>query len=1156
MASNTDEAGKAYYPPYVSPPPQNDGYSGLGAGNGSGYDLLSYSGSAHLSGPGSAQVDHPQHMSSDSGYKSKWGFVWSGLNDREHGNWMDYGQGFVSKDLNTSNLSNNRSSLFVDGSSQSRPFVDINTYPFVDGTNKNHLFGDVSNKSHLKQGACVTQDLDLHGQVSSAKDSCFDIFGGAYSLGSLGVEQQDCKPSSECSRTRTSASVFVSKEIPHLQEPVLESVTSFCGSQKANGSLPEDHFSQAGFYRFNCASTTSTFPVTITKLPYGGSSSLVESTPSAVKLNSVGIDVANQCNTAAGYTSSNEMEPQMPLGLKRPSSIRIRRPAPSSTAASSCQIGETANCRLDEKDAFEKTNIPPELPYHLSSHGVNMEASHAEAVYTVDKYSGGSDVHNPAEDSPCWKGASSNNFSPFECSESVVSDVLVKEIDRCRSLSSQDLQNKSLLFKASDSKNLSFGKVNEATYLERLAVSDYTSNDDEYCGPVNTFCRFDLNTADGLQFADNSHALGAECNMINKPKACLNSKNSLAADLMFKGESSSAEITLEAPPSENIGKASPVAAESLSGSPSIIGNNLSNPLAGNKASLESVNEVSDSRISANVLLRTMMNLSEIFRCYCFSNRTEVAEKQSVAIKQIINNLNASMVMMTEQTIPTSVLSTPDNLLWKDFPAVQMVNDAEALATSVKLGRTTEDSFDYVSFEDDRNPCGDANMTEAVKKLLSENLQEEEMDQQRHLYKNLWLEAEASLCLMTAKARFLRMESEMKRTYDGIKGDNPTSSNVSVHLHGTVESATEDKDCSSLGKYLKPTTTGQHNHIELLCVPNSQVESSYISDSEKARLTKKETCFPSFFASSPSAFGNDFKLATENIGSHRVVELATEDKESSSLGECPNPATASQHDNIEVSHLPNSHTMSFPLPEAERSKPTNDVETCVMARYQILKNRVGCSDTLQFAGEHKCPASLYDSGNESHASSTMTKLNDLESGSVFGGYQMLKCRDDSFGHLNSEDQQLPGDENYLPDNGSSIPGKAFQDSQMSNSLGVTDEREASVMSRFRIIQSRMDQSNTLINDSVLGQASVVVVEDNDIKLGGSQQKPYIKKTTFGPYPELIEDEDVNIFDVGVNKQAFAPIVKSSVIFEGWYDNNDCSSSADWEHISSRDVLNQN
>lgn len=40
-----------------------------------------------------------------------------------------------------------------------------------------------------------------------------------------------------------------------------------------------------------------------------------------------------------------------------------------------------------------------------------------------------------------------------------------------------------------------------------------------------------------------------------------------------------------------------------------------------------------------------------------------------------------------------------------------VNDAEALATSVKLGRTTEDSFDYVSFEDDRNPCGDANMTE-------------------------------------------------------------------------------------------------------------------------------------------------------------------------------------------------------------------------------------------------------------------------------------------------------------------------------------------------------------------------------------------------------------------------------------------------------------
>lgn len=56
----------------------------------------------------------------------------------------------------------------------------------------------------------------------------------------------------------------------------------------------------------------------------------------------------------------------------------------------------------------------------------------------------------------------------------------------------------------------------------------------------------------------------------------------------------------------------------------------------------------------------------------------------------------------------------------------------------------------------------------MKKLLSENLQEE-MDQQKLVYKNLWLEAEASLCVMTAKARFNRVKNEMERALDGAKG---------------------------------------------------------------------------------------------------------------------------------------------------------------------------------------------------------------------------------------------------------------------------------------------------------------------------------------------------------------------------------------------------
>lgn len=51
--------------------------------------------------------------------------------------------------------------------------------------------------------------------------------------------------------------------------------------------------------------------------------------------------------------------------------------------------------------------------------------------------------------------------------------------------------------------------------------------------------------------------------------------------------------------------------------------------------------------------------------------------------------------------------------------------------------------------------------QAIKKILSENFQVEDDSQpQIRLFKNLWLEAEATLCSMNYKARFNRMRIEM------------------------------------------------------------------------------------------------------------------------------------------------------------------------------------------------------------------------------------------------------------------------------------------------------------------------------------------------------------------------------------------------------------
>ena len=516
----------------------------------------------------------------------------------------------------------------------------------------------------LYSGTGLTQDSNLHSGSSTinVKDKRFDIFDGAYNQGSLGLEQQGFMSSSKCAIMRTSASASVSKGSPLFQEPVMESVSCFSGSQKANSSSQEDHFSHTGFSMFGCASTTSSFPKDVSEKTFGGCRPSVEHIPSAVKLNFMGIDAADQSKSVTGY-KSYQMEAQTPHGWKRHSSITIRRPTPT-TEATSLQIRETVDSRLDNKGSSGKIKFPSQVHHCTSLHGLNMEAKDAEAVHSGEEHFGGSDDHSSAEDSPCWKGSSSNRFSLFEHSENVDSDVLVKTIDKSRSLSSQDHQNNGLFPSI---------KLNKAVSLEKPSVTVCTSIDYDDFGSVNPKpYHFDLNTGGSPQFSDDSRTSMMDCNLKKKSKSDLDPNSSPAAQTNPSGELSSASHISEALLSEKGGNDTPVVAEVLSGLTSNIDSKFSNLLPGNKMSLKSAGGDSDSRIDVNMLLRTMMSLSEIFRSHCFSSQAKVAEKHTVCIKQIISNLMASMLLMSGVTIPTPLLSSSDKVLQKEFPVVQMV----------------------------------------------------------------------------------------------------------------------------------------------------------------------------------------------------------------------------------------------------------------------------------------------------------------------------------------------------------------------------------------------------------------------------------------------------------------------------------------------------
>lgn len=1089
MSTSADEVAKPYYPPYVSPPAQKDCYMGVRVVTGPSYDLLSNSGSANLNGCGSSHLDHTKGMSGGGDYESSWDDFWTGVNDGKHDEWKDYVQGVGSKDINLPGLSSNNSHLSVEGSKKN--------HPFVNGSSKIHPFGEGSDKGLLKQGACLTQGLDAQGKVSTVSSSYFDIFAGAYPFGGLGIGQQDYKPlfdlplggtSADCSKMATfvSASAPAYDETPHLQQPVLESVTSFCGAQKANGFTLEEHISHTGSFMFGCTSTTSTFPTTMSKLPYSGSSFAAQSTLSATKANPVDSDAVNKSFTYTGCDSSRQKEPQIPPGLKCQSSVVIRRPLSPFMAVPSSQIGETVNTP-DDKNASDDTKFIPQVPQQFSSNDFAQESDDADAIYSVEKHSGGSDVHNPAEDSPCWKGASSTHLSPFRVSEAVIADVLVNNLDGQNSPSAQEMQNKSFLVGTFHSIDLP-GKANDTTSIKRPFVSTFTLEDCEDSGSMDRkpHC-FDLNTGVDFHSFDDCHVYTEDLNVLNKTRT--DSDSSLATQCILKdGETSSARNLSEVVADEKIGDCDCVATNSSLEVPSNIDIDHCGSPPRDKSCLkycQSPRKVADSRIDINVLLKSMINLSQVLRCYCFNNPAAVMEQQSDTIKHIIDNLNASILMANGPTTPSMMGSSQGTSFQKELPAALLVSSAEAAAAAAaaKLCRT-EDVLNSFPFRDDSVSLWNDNMTESIKKILHENVQdEEEMDQHKLLYKNLWLEAEAALCVMTAKARLHRVKIEMEKSCASTKDtDKPQSSNISSDVHGILELASKDKDSAT-------------NHI-----PNSQVSLNSMKF-EGPKSTKNESYLPSLHTTSPCSHGND-------------------------------------HDDSGT----NSHA--------------NDVETCVTARYQILKDRIDLSDSLKYEskqspGEDDC---LLDNnysilgtfGNDSHGSGTNSHAiaNDVET-SVLDRYKLLKCRLDNSDSLNYEGKQSSADNLF------SNPDKPLQDSQLFNSVGVTDEDEASVMSRFRILQNRL---NCLI--SVDKDLTPSGLPANDATTQGLGWSNPVGKSLFGPFPDFTEDEDVKEFGICVNgegeasAQPFKANNLSSEIFEGWYDND--HSSSDWEHVSKEDL----
>lgn len=1167
-----DDVLKPYYGPYVSSPPQcKDTFVGAN------YDLLSSSGAGHFTEYGSRQVDHTQGASCDGEYKPEWSGFWGGLGNSERRNWTEYAPSSGVKDFNFSDLSSNRNHLSGDGSDQSHPFDDTATKSclFGDAGSKGPLFGDVGNKSNLKQGACVSQGLDSHGEETSVLDNSFDIFGGTYHFASLGINQQGQNlsfknsggSSSDCLRMSGFVSVAASIESPGLQRPLLESVSNLSGPQKATGFSSKDHFSQSGCYMFGCTSTTTTFPITVTNAQSGRGPSSAGSTLSGIPVNPMVTEIACSTNHSAGKDRFYQEESENALGMEdvgfQPRVV-IRRPLPSSKFGSSSRKGETVNDGSDVKFTSTEAMVTPQIPSQFSCNGFTPKIDDAEVSCSVEKHSCGSDLHNPAEDSPCWKGASSIRFSPFKVSDDVSSEIFLSHEDGCKSPRTEEPQKKNLPVDSSDSVDISSEKLSGSTFPEKPTVPNCTSGHEGSC-PLNlkSYC-IDLNIPDGLEFLDDCHvSTKKDSSITSNPRSDLHSKPPLVTELILEeAEVLSGLNTSEASGTAKCATYAPKAAQKSSYRLSDNVNNSSCSTWGDKASLkhgQSTKKSPESRFDVNVALKAMMKLSQMLRYYCLRNPAALTEQQSMTLDQIINNLDASMLEIARQTRQTTMLSTQDSHFLKELLVSEMVNDTEIVSVASEQGRTAEDFLD--SLKDDVDALQDDNMTQAIKKILCDNL-DEGIDQPELLYRNLWLEAEAALCVMTTKARFHRMKVEMENSlHDRMKDkENPSSPKISSDEQENVGAVPQHKDspapeCDDASQ--KSSATRQCTDTDEIHVLNSQqLILNSMKDSRQREPRTEEVCPAFLYESSPFVFDNDSGAGAANyahdvdssvmagyqiLKSHGGGSQALKDKGKKSSNE-----DILSQDTSAVDTLFSALTLY-----------SHDAETPVMARYQILKSRGDDPHTLNNAGKRSPGEEIYDlsSLDICGKDGINVQTSNVET-SVMARDQIRNCQINT----NSiyEGKQSPGGENDLIGGDTLSPDEQFMNPKLFNLISSTDDGQASVMTRFRIIQNRVNGLNCVDKEPVPTEVSRPTAKEVTEGHGWTQQKSSFMTNTFGAYPEFSKDKDMQRLGVSVDGEPLTASYKvkqlGTEILEGWYDN-DCS-SCDWEHVSKEELRRQN
>ncbi|XP_031267181.1 uncharacterized protein LOC116125621 isoform X3 [Pistacia vera] len=607
------------------------------------------------------------------------------------------------------------------------------------------------------------------------------------------------------------------------------------------------------------------------------------------------------------------------------------------------------------KDPFRTNSIRQVA--HISSGGNDTLNCFENSFDSLDHY-------NHAVDSPCWKGVPVSHYSALEAS-GPVPPQLTKTIEACSGSNLIGPTNNAVKFCSQKPSEFplyqGYGCLENdlAPSPERISVANMLirelgSHDDVKEGYYQSSYGHGFQLSDDIEKSRKEYVL---------------SKNSMYG-LNFKPFHSTQQSVEEGKPTserkcesgtgvEDVGMTTSDSSEGCSSHVPFHATEhvLSSPPAVEAAPFELTKMYGKQlapKICVQTLISTMHNLSELLLSHCSNEACELKKQELSALKNVVNNLDKCILKNLGTVVPLQESLFPDITsqflggLPKLHEGVTLSRSQvtkEAAVTDLNRpdyqcgqeerkhftpDKLDENFWDFASLRGDVDREKDDKVTQAIKKVLSENFFEEDRTQpQILLYKNLWLEAEAALCSVNYRARFNRMKIEMEK-------------------------------CKSLkAKDLSENTTVASD----LSKDNAEVEklswSSFSPDTKTAEELKPEVYDSIRDVSAPAVLivtkGDHpddvmarFNILKRKVNSANYTSTKDAPKLSSSevshdLNEFDRMASAAKDDQT-------PDTSSWDLPVSSPNSLRDDVKASVMARFQILKNRVDNAVCTNIDGE--------------------------------------------------------------------------------------------------------------------------------------------------------------------------------------------------------------